>query len=527
MSAEPTPAADQLAELHASLGAAGFRKGDTFELMRLTGQPRPPRVAFRGTGNDTAAAAAWIASNPRDVYLVLNPLKPDARSGFARTVDVALARTLYVDCDPRPDRAAAATLARDVAAFLALRLGPGCCASLDSGRGRGLLLHHEPIAPELAGEIRKALLEGLQWRFRDTAPGAFVDHQTHGVHTSCRVAGSTNGKTGERVRVLERATAVAPWAKVVELVQELKKGLPPPPEGTRKLPPELRTAVAALATSVEDHRDDLQRQAWEWVGAHAGRRGVHDLVADAIPAGWQASFRSAAATPQRRWTQPEGEALRKQIVRALDLVASGAGRAAKVAEAERDVQIERLVCRTEGKGRRSRFDLTLRVGSSTFEVAGVDGKTLLSYTALRAHAAESHCLLPGLGKDAGDLWEKKLRAAWDQQQIVEEHGTTYQAVQQAIRASLRKAKKQKAEKEHDWRSGGWAPHEDMCAVPAEALVANVRALMKDDLVSREAIADAARALGADLGVKVLLAGDTGPVRRRAWAFPLALQGEDD
>lgn len=527
MSAEPTPAVDPRVELEASLGAAGFRRGERFELMRLTGQPRPPRVAFRGTGNDTATAAAWIAANPRDVYLVLNPIRPDARSGFARTVDMALARVLYVDCDPRPDRAAAVPLARDVAAFLALRLGPGCCSWIDSGRGRGLLLHHDPIAPELAGEIRRTLLEGLQWRFRDAAPGAFVDDKTHGVHMGCRVAGSINGKTGERVRVLERATAVAPWAKVVELVQELKKDLPPPKEGARKLPEELRAAVAALAASVEDHRDELQRQAWEWVGAGAGRRGVHDLVADAIPPAWQASFRSAAATPQRRWARPDGEPLRKQIERALDLVASGAGRAAKVAEADRDVQIERLVCRTEGKGRRSRFDLTLRVGSSCFEVSGVDGKTLLSYAALRAHAAESHCLLPSLGKDAGDLWEKKLRAAWDKQVIVEEHGTTYQAVQQAIRQGLRKAKKQETSKEHEWRSGGWARHEGMCAVPAEALVANVRALMKDDLVSREAIADAARALGADLGVKVLLAGDTGPVRRRAWAFPLALQGEDD
>ncbi len=526
MSAEPTPAPDQLAELHASLGAAGFRRGEVFELARLTGDERNPREPWRG--NDTAAAAAWVAAAPTNVYLVLNPIRAGVRSRFAKVADMATARTLYLDLDPKPDRAAAEALARDLERFLVLRLGvEGCCSVIDSGRGRGLLLHHEPMPPEMSHDSRKLLLEGLSWRFRDVAPGAYLDPTPFSACASARVAGSVNGKTGERVRVLARATAAVPWIKVAELALELKKDLPPPKEGPRKLPEELRAAVAALAASVEDHRDELQRQAWEWVGAGAGRRGVHDLVADAIPAPWQASFRSAAATPQRRWTRPDGEPLRKQLERALDLVASGAGRAAKVAEADRDVQIERLVCRTEGKGRRSRFDVTLRVGSSTFEVSSVDGKTLLSYTALRAHAAESHCLLPGLGKDAGDLWEKKLRAAWDKQVIVEEHGTTYQAVQQAIRAGLRKAKKQETQKEHEWRSGGWARHETMCAVPAEALVAQVRALMKDDLVSREAIADAARALGADLGVKVLLAGDTGPVRRRAWAFPLALQGEDD
>ena len=523
------PATDPLslarAGLEASLGAAGFRRGETFELMRLTGDERFPRDAWHGL--DTVAAAAWIAQQPRNVYLVLNPRTPGSRSRFAKLGDILIARTLYVDCDPKPDREAAARLARDVGAFLSLRLGPGCYSTLDSGRGRGLLLHHEPVPVELSHEIRKTLLLGLQWRFRDSAPGAFVDHAPFAANAGCRVGGSLNGKTGEVVRVLERATLRAPWQKVVELVEELSRDLPPPPEGPRKLPPELRKAVAELHASVEHCRDDRQRPAGEWGGAGAGRRGVHDLVADAIPPAWQASFRSAAATPQRRYPRPDGEPLRKQLERALDLVATSAGRASKVAAAEKDVHIQSLVRRTEGRGRGGRFDVELQVGGSPFTIASVDGKTLMSYAALRAKAGEEGCLLPSLGKDALEVWDRKLRAAWDTQRVVEEHGTTHEAIRHAIRRALRKSRKQQVERESDWRNGGWAPHELGAAVSSEAMVAEVRGLMKDDQVSREAIAEAARALGADLGVKVLLGTDHGPVRRRAWAFPTALQGEDD
>lgn len=497
-----------------ALGAAGFERGERFEVFRVSAQgARGIRTA------DPQQALRFVGRDPVNVYLGLNPIKPDADPphGKAREEDVAIARVLNVDCDPddvSPEaRTAARELALEVRAWLE-ELGVRA-PLIDSGRGHQLWLRHEPIAVEACAEIRQLFLRGLAHRFRRA--GAHVDEAPYGARFAGRLVGTTNGKTQERVRIVDPGDGrVLSWGTMVELAARWRAELPPPPEGPRKIPPEVQKILEELPG-----RPD----AWRWLGACAARAGgLHDALRPAVPRGWEEHFDEGARHPRRRWQRPLDDAFVKRCERAMASLLRRDERASKVARAREDLEIVSITRYTEGPGRAGWIDLELRVGDSVFHVRRLDGKEVLSYAAVRARAALQGALLPDLEKEARSVWDGLLRPAWSSQKVeLVREGTTHAAVMDAIRETLRQAKV--GRNAGDFVRGHLIQLGEQVAIYGHELVAHARTRMQPDVVSREQVLEAARDLGCEPGARPVLPDGS---RRRAWVFPArVLQTQDD
>ena len=519
--AEPAPQIDgAIAVLASALAVAGFSPGERFELMRVVRYPGAERGVAQGwIGVDRAEAAAWVDPQPRDVYLCLNPLREDARppKGVARGEDVALVRRLYVDADPtvQEGREDAQALARDVAQWARARWGVSPTV-LDTGRGAGVLLAHEPVETAVSGEVRKLVAEGLALRFK--RPKARLDSSPCMAQSHARLVGSRNGKTGNLVQVVEEGDgrAVA-WRDLVAFAAEVRAEAPPPKLGAWKVPQELRAAIGDMPA-----RSD----AWSWLGAAAGRAGVHDRVAELVPDDRRPEYDRGAGNPGRKWAKPEVPGLVARVEKGLERVASSATRASRSARAIEAVTITGITRRSEGAGRGGLVDLEIEVEGVRFRVRGLDGRTLRSYGLFAARASVEGAWLPQLGKDGNDVWHSIVEKAWTAAKVVEEReGGTHAAVVDAVRTHLRNRGFGKTAA--DLGQGRIVTLEDgRLAVPGPPVVRAVRDLLQGDLISREAIADAARELGADLGAEIPVPDAQGRmVRRRVWTFPSASREE--
>lgn len=507
--------------LEDALALCGFDRTERFQVMRITGaKPKTTATAVRTT--DVAAAMRFVARNPVDVYLALNPVKPDADppGGAAREEDMACARMLNVDVDPldtTPEaRAAARELALAVRNYLA-EIGAKP-ALIDSGRGQQLWLPHGPIsAAELAhgnAELRHVFLRGLAHKFK--SPLAHVDEAPWGARFSGRLPGTKNSKTGELVRALKPGDGrILPWGTLVDLAGQWAKVLPPPKEGPKKLPPELKKVIDELPGKPD---------AWRWLGATSARTGgLHDLVRPAVPPAHQGHFDEGAGEPHRRWSRPGDEAFTKRAVRAVEALLKRDERAGKVATARTDVQILSITRHTEGVGRAGWIDLELRVRDAVATIRRLDGKEILSYAAVRARAAVQGALLPDLEKEARAVWNDMLAQAWAAQKVEQvREGTTHQAIVDAIRETLRQAKTGRTAS--DLVCGRAVQVGESIAIHAPELVAGARNKMLPDVVSREQVLEAARELGADPTARPVLPDGS---RRRAWLFPVSAIAADD
>lgn len=502
------------------LDACGFQRGERFELVRLQQVPgRDAPLPRNLVSTDPAAAARWVATDPVNVYLTLNPLHAKARPrGHASKVDIAVARCLHLDVDPRElgDRRDAERLAQDLARFLRLQLevGPAVIGS----RGRGLILRHEDVKPDEADQVRKAFLEGLAYRFRGVVPGAFLDPAPFYVSASARLVGSINPKVNEPVQLLDPGQGVVSWGRFARLADELRRELPPPLEGKRlQVPPETRQLLQALVSD----------QDWSWAGAQAGRRGVHGHLVEVVPPHARAAFERGAGDAPRRWTKPSDPALTKRIERAFDKLKDSADGKAAVAAARDEIQVEQIVRRLDGS--RANIDLHLKVAGVQVLVRGLDGKALRSYSAVAARAAEASdgAWLPTLGTKAAEFWDKAIAEAWPKRQDVQAEGTLLQAVKAALRMVLRG--RQKGDLTRDDLVGGKLMELDggRFGLHPELVVAEVRDVLAQDIVPREVVAEAAQDLGADLSARATVMDEGQPVRRRVWAWPTEARSPED
>lgn len=503
------------AVLDDALAAAAFEPGERVELLRLVrARPDTAPVPQHWIGTDRAAAASWVESNPTDVYLCLNPILEGAKppKGAARAEDVARVRLLYVDADPTvagdEGRADAQALAREVALWAAMRWR--CTPALvDTGRGAGCWLRHEAVDVEGAAEVRRLVAEGLAARFRRA--GARLDPSPHKANSHARLVGSFNGRTGELVRVLEPGDGAAiPWRDLVAFAAEARAELPPPKVGAWRVPPELRQALGEMPG-----RED----AWSWLGSAAGRAGVHDRVAELVPEGFRHSFDRGARDPNRKWARPELQDVAKRVESGLERVATSAARASRAARTEQEISVTGITRRSEGAGRGGCVDLELQVAGVRYRMRGLDGRTLASYGLVRQRALLEGALLPPLGKEAQDVWHKILSKGWNEARIVEEReGSTHAAIVDAVQTALRN--RTVGRTAGDLHQGRIVEVEGRIAVTGTAIVRTVRTLLDGDVISREAIAEAARELGADLSAEVPLPADGARVvRRRVWSFP--------
>lgn len=227
--------ATRVTPLEHALAAAGFMRGEPFELCALVKNgTRAAPVARRFHVGD-GAAEAWLESEAArlsgkrgegGLYLGLSPLAT-AQGGRARDDEAAAVRVLLVDADPDDTtpaaRAAAAELADAARALLGARLGVRP-ALVDSGRGRQVWLRHEAAGPgdERASGLRRRLLAALARRL--DRPGAHVDVAVHNASRLARMPGTANLRTGEFARVLDAGDGRAASLDALEaLVDELER----------------------------------------------------------------------------------------------------------------------------------------------------------------------------------------------------------------------------------------------------------------------------------------------------------------
>jgi putative DNA primase/helicase len=203
----PTPPEGAEA-LTLALMVAGYGPGERFELAASK-----PFEAGRFTNDPDGVRAAMAFVREQDgrknLYLGGNPLRETISGGRATAQDVTETRLLLIDCDPTrgegdPDgigserRQAAATLAGAVCKWFAER---GYRPRLvDSGRGRQILILHEPCRSDADMHSRAELTHGLQRRF--SGPLAKID-STADPSRLIRLIGTTNLKTGRRAQLLK------------------------------------------------------------------------------------------------------------------------------------------------------------------------------------------------------------------------------------------------------------------------------------------------------------------------------------
>lgn len=526
--ADPAQALDPVARfeagLRAALNAAGFHRGERFEVVRLQEVPgqksrRPSNIV---TG-DPAEVARWVGEDLANLYLTLNPIRPDARPrGHASNGQVAIARVLVLDVDPRTsdaaDREDAARLAEDLAKLLELQLGVRP-VRLSSGRGRGLWVRHEPEAVPESAQVREVLTRGLAHRFRGLVGGAFLDETPWQACSMARVPGSINPRTGDVVELLDPGDGqVATWGRFAGLAAQLRRELPPPPDVRIAIPADTRKLFLELVSAAE----------WTWLGSQAGRRGVHSAVRDVVPSDCRDAYDRGAADPRRRWEKPANAATAKRIERAVQRLEDAAQGKAAVATAREQIEVLEVVRRIDGPGRPGRIDLHVRVNQVEIVVRGLSGKDVRSYAAVAARAAEAGALLPELGQKAKEFWDRALRERWDKQRVVEEEGTLHQAIQSRLRVVLRSRRPSDAKTVDELAQGHPIKLDDgRLALDPELVVGAVRDQLQGDIVPREAIAEAALALGFELGARVSLTCDGALTRRRVWAYPASLLTSDD
>lgn len=501
------------AHLELALALAGFQAGDRFELLRVEGG------GARGHfSTDPAAAAQACGRNLTDLYLTMNPLKHEARppKGRARAEDLAQVRCLNVDLDPHglgeAERAAGLRLAELVREVLERELGVRP-ALIDSGRGHQLWLVHEAVPVALAGEVRKVLLAALAHRFR-AHQGAHVDLQPWGPTYAGRLPGTINGKTGAPVRIVDEGNGrVVAWTHLATVVAEWQKTLPPPREGAQRVTPELQAVIDEL----EGHRPD----SWTWLGAAAGRAGVHDVVREHVPRREWPAFDEGASDPRRRWPRAGiDEAFCERARRAMAGVLRRDERASKLARAQGDVEIVSITRHTEGRGRGGRIDLELRVRDHSFDLRGLDGRSVRSYSSICARAQEEGAHLPDLGPKGKKFWEEALERAWEKAKVeLVEDGTTFAAAIEAVRTFF--ASRKEGDSLGSMRGGQWVRVEGGIAVDWRCVTDDLLRTLAYDGITRAQVAEVARALGASSSQPTLPDGK----RVRCWVFPESILTE--